>query len=271
MAKQKWTDEELIEIAHNFTVLHDFRKAHDAEYQAIRKRNLPAVDHMQRHHTEWTKEKLIAEAQKYSSRVELRNANKNAYKAIMYHKLQEEAYAHIPIPNHIKWTKEALRKEITKYGSRSEFRKNNINAYDAVKRRRWVSELLGQFPDWRQEKRIEKIVPIDNGLIGIYILYNLNDIVYVGKTKHCFYDRLLKHMSPGSKEYKELTSIELYEINSHADIDVAELYLINKYKPLLNLDSNSNDELTLTIDNLDEIIEATHKFEVKDNKCIPLK
>jgi len=38
---------------------------------------------------------------------------------------------------------------------------------------------------------------------------------------------------------------------------VAEVYLINKYKPAYNVDALSDEPLTLSIDNLDSIILST--------------
>lgn len=273
MGQKKWTNEELCTIALQFTTKQELRSSVDNAYQAIMKRGLDskAFAHMAVISEKWTNEKLITLAKSYESKAKFKAENPKAYKAIGYYKLQDIAYAHMRNVGPRKWTKAALISEIAKYGSRQEFREHSINAYDAVKRNRWVEELLGQFPDWRQEKRVEKIIPIDNNIKGIYILYNKTDIVYVGKTANCLYNRLLKHLTPGNKEYKAITSLELFEIENSANRDVAEIYLINKYKPVLNSDCNGPDELTIAIPNIDAVIDKSWKFYIKDNKCIPHK
>jgi len=262
----KWTDAQLNTIASKYSTLKELRENEDGAYQAIKKRKLPCLSHLERTN-QWTPKELISIASNYPTRVALKEANTKAYRAIMRLNLQEEAYGHIEVSGLIKWTEEALQQEIVKYNTVAEFRKNSINAYDTIKRRGLMGKLLGHFPSWREVKRKDKVVPIDDNLTGIYILYSKDEIVYVGKSSHCIYQRLLKHLTPGNIEYKEVTKVEVFQIANKANTDVAEIYLINMYKPPLNKDCNSSDVLTIQIESLSDIIDKYHSFEVKDNKC----
>lgn len=216
----------------------------------------------------WTKDQLLTEALKYNTRKELQKANQALYSAIAYRDLKDEAFAHMPKHAPRKWTTKALKEEIAKYTSKKEFREANRNAYDAVAKQKLIPELLGHFDD--EKLRLEnQLIPVPNKLQGIYILYKDNDIVYVGKSERCVMNRIRKHVSTTSVEYKSaITGIDVYIIPNTANMDVAEIYLINKYKPVLNKESNSDAVLTLDIPNIDSIIDTTYTLKNKDNTWI---
>ena len=213
----------------------------------------------------WTKETLEVEALKYSNRVDFRKSNQSAYDGARYRNILDEICSHMPKHLPRKWTKEELAKEVAKYSSKSDFRKGNKNAYYAVKNQGLLVELLGHFDD-EKLKLANQFIPIPSKLQGIYILYKGDEITYVGKSTRCMMNRIYKHTSPTSVEVKPITKVVAYEINNSADLDVAEVYLINKYQPQYNTESNSGDKLTLVINNIDSIIDITYTINLKENK-----
>lgn len=80
---------------------------------------------------------------------------------------------------------------------------------------------------------------------GIYRLYDENDkIVYIGKSYN------LKNRVYSSLQERKASKFDFAVLKSKADTDVYELYYINKYKPILNGDSNSGDRLTIELPEL---------------------
>lgn len=97
---------------------------------------------------------------------------------------------------------------------------------------------------------------INKNKSGVYLFYNENkDVVYIGKTTNCLKQRIHCHIINGIREYllnkgdveesfklykrgkyKYLSFIKLKECNTH----FVESYLINKYKPLYNIEYNKN-------------------------------
>jgi len=88
-----------------------------------------------------------------------------------------------------------------------------------------------------------------------------NEIIYIGKT--CSINpqlRFNQHSCNGhlGKEcYDSIDRIEICELNSHADVNVYEPYLINIYKPKYNDDFKTEDALTIQL----PIIEWMNKDE----------
>lgn len=72
---------------------------------------------------------------------------------------------------------------------------------------------------------------VSNELInkGIYILYDNYNIVYVGKSLSSIENRIKSH-----NKDKLFNSVKYIEFKSDSDIDLYEVYLINKYKPIYN-------------------------------------
>lgn len=81
---------------------------------------------------------------------------------------------------------------------------------------------------------------------GLYILFNYEkQIVYIGKGKNV-YSRVFKSINEKLNDKIKYFSI-LTEDLSYADCCVYEMYLINKYKPILNKDSNMGDLLSIVL------------------------
>ena len=78
---------------------------------------------------------------------------------------------------------------------------------------------------------------------GIYILYENDTIVYIGKSNHNMLNRIRTHNID-----KYFNKCEMYNIDNEADISILELYMINKHKPIYNKDGKSVDMTTICID-----------------------
>lgn len=81
---------------------------------------------------------------------------------------------------------------------------------------------------------------------GIYIFYNKNYVpVYIGQSK----DNLIKRSIQSYKLRKDEIKYVSYSITelSEVDIDIYEIYLINKFKPDCNIKSKSIDNSSLNL------------------------
>lgn len=80
-----------------------------------------------------------------------------------------------------------------------------------------------------------------------------NKIIYVGKTKN-LNQRIHRHFSKDghlSKEcYENVYEIEYCEFNTNTDMTMFEVYMINKYRPIYNIDLKYNDNMDNCIFNL---------------------
>ena len=78
-----------------------------------------------------------------------------------------------------------------------------------------------------------------------------NEIIYIGKAKK-LKQRLKAHKHLPKECYKEIASIEFACFESECEIDIAERYLIPKYKPRYNVAMN-NKAINLNISEFDNI------------------
>lgn len=105
-----------------------------------------------------------------------------------------------------------------------------------------------------------------------YCLYRFlnesNEIIYIGKT--CSTNpqwRFNSHNSHGHlpKEcYAETKLIEMTELKTEADVMVYEPYLINTYKPKYNTDFKTEDNLTITLPDLEWISKEQMLLNIKN-------
>lgn len=102
-------------------------------------------------------------------------------------------------------------------------------------------------------------------MIGIYILYENDKIVYIGKSSRNMLHRIRTHTID-----KFFTKSVMYEMNNEADMNILELYLIGKHKPIYNKHSNTTHIPTIIIDefkilkNPVDITEDAMKWKVKN-------
>jgi len=99
---------------------------------------------------------------------------------------------------------------------------------------------------------------------GIYFLGNDNVVVYIGKSQKDIFNRICGHIKDDDKIF---TQIAYYAIENEADINILELILIDKYKPLYNRDSKTASESSITVDYNSMLPEptiiSTEKFKDK--------
>lgn len=85
-----------------------------------------------------------------------------------------------------------------------------------------------------------------------YILYKIHyrdELAYIGRTTQDLKNRLRMHFFHTNKIVKQLdilqvTKIEYTILNTQADMYLYEIYLINLYHPLCNVDDNAKDDLS---------------------------
>ena len=82
----------------------------------------------------------------------------------------------------------------------------------------------------------------------LYKIYSENCLLYLGRTKQPLKTRLHQHFfkAPMVREINidAVTKIEYALFPTEADMNVMEVYFINKLKPVLNRDDKAKDELT---------------------------
>lgn len=85
----------------------------------------------------------------------------------------------------------------------------------------------------------------------LYRFYYKNLIVYVGRTKQKLQDRIRGHLfaKPMHRaiDVNQVSKIEYCILPTQADMFLYEIYFINKYKPILNVDDKAIDDLTITL------------------------
>lgn len=142
MGKKRYTNEELVAVASQYTVLQDFRKERFLEYDAIRSRGLlkEYCGHMKRHGVSYTDDELAEIARKYSTSAELRKANKSAYMQMSRRGLLKKLCAHMENWFH---TEEELAAIANGYSDLSFFKKEQPVAYAAIQRKGLLKKLCG--------------------------------------------------------------------------------------------------------------------------------
>ena len=74
----------------------------------------------------------------------------------------------------------------------------------------------------------------------IYKYVKDGEVIYLGKTKRALNKRINEH----KKDLPDGCDIYYFECESESDMNIAELFLIDKYKPLYNKDCNSSETQT---------------------------
>lgn len=95
----------------------------------------------------------------------------------------------------------------------------------------------------------------------LYKIYYDDSLVYLGRTKQPLQDRVRGHLfkKPMHRgiDINLVTKIEYAQFPTEADMNIYEIYYINKLKPPLNVDDKTKDELTVILPNV----------EFKDFEC----
>lgn len=254
--KNKWNTETIMKESLKYTTLKDFREASRSALIAAQKLGIyeEVVSHLARAHTVWTKVAIATEAAKYSALGDFNVHARGAVSASKALGIFEEVTSHMTRSTVKPFTRENLAALAKEFEYLKDFRTECRAAYAAVCRLGILKEVTGSLKKQPSTSPIYSV----KGLKGLYILYDGIDIVYVGKSIKDVSIRIERHLND-----KQFTKAVVYVIDSDADIHVAELYLINKYKPRYNVDCLGESVLTLNIDNLNDIIteEVTIEFQ----------
>ena len=192
----------------------------------------------------WTKEMIVEEAKLFSDRGEFSRESSKAYKAAQKRGLLDEVCSHMTC-YYTKWTDELLYATAKKYDSRSDFQKYSQGAYLAAKRFGIFEEVCKHMP-----KKLNGCIFSDMYMSkGIYFLYKDSEIVYIGKSTSNISGRLTAHLQD-----KEFDKVIVYEIESDADIALAEIYLILKHNPKYNQESKCEDRLSISVQGISNIM-----------------
>lgn len=99
----------------------------------------------------------------------------------------------------------------------------------------------------------------------LYRIYYGETLVYLGRTKQPLQNRIRGHLFKKamhrSIEINLVTKIEYAEFKSEADMNVYEVYFINLWKPPLNVDDKCNDNLSVTLPDVEWKKFETHLWE----------
>lgn len=85
----------------------------------------------------------------------------------------------------------------------------------------------------------------------LYTIYYGETLIYLGRTKQPLQNRIRGHLFQKpmhrSISIELVTKIEYAEFRTEADMNLYEIYFINLWKPLLNIDDKCRDELTVAL------------------------
>jgi hypothetical protein len=89
----------------------------------------------------------------------------------------------------------------------------------------------------------------------LYKIYYKSYLVYIGRTKQDLTQRIRGHFFKKAMHKNidifKTSKIEYAKFKSEADMFVYEVYLINLYKPPINVDDKASDNLSVTLPNVD--------------------
>lgn len=99
----------------------------------------------------------------------------------------------------------------------------------------------------------------------LYKIYYDNALVYIGRTKQPLQNRIRGHLfqKPMHRtiDINQVSKIEYTELPTEADMNLYEIYYILKYKPSLNVDDKTKDDLTINLPELEWEIFTTHLWD----------
>lgn len=170
--KPKWTKEEVLKLASEYSQMNHFKKNHYTAYAAaqrngwledIRKGMKPA-------YISWTKEMVHQEALKYPTRRQFQTHSKKAYQVARYNGWLDDVTGHMENKQNL-WNPDDIWREALKYNHVRDFIEGSPNAYQAARRRPNYKEIISH------------MTPLGNRLKRLIYAYEFPDnSVYVGLT-----------------------------------------------------------------------------------------
>jgi len=297
MPKIVWTIDKLQAAALEHTTRSDFAKGNRKAYKSASNKGLldKVCAHMPPRRL-WSKDNIIKEALKFKTRAAFKAGASGAYAQAHRDKIVDEVCSHMETV-FTYWTKVSLQEEALKYTSKKEFHHANAAAYKAAHTRGITNEICQHMPPRAAQWKIEEIPPIistfssirelskgnqmlykfilknnlqylldplrklveydmELGIKGIYLLKDEDSIVYIGKSSTCIRSRIIAHIRD-----KSFNSVTVLTTSTVADIDVLELYFINKHNPQYNKGDNSGSKLNIKISNMEDVLTSTTEYK----------
>jgi len=251
MAKLIWTEDSIRVEALKYSTFVEFNKGAPGAYRKAQRDK--SIKRLAPHLVastciKYTDTDIHNVALKFKTKKEFELAESSIYSIMHQRKIVAQCCSHMT--GLTLWNEESIRAEALKYTTRKDFKANGKGAVGA-------SVQLGIYDEICAHMKAKPKALAPSNLKGIYLLYKDTNIVYVGKSNCCMLSRIRSH-----KQDKEFNTVEFYEIANQPDIDVIELYLINLYSPIHNKESNSNGILTVTIDNIDNVVTKKSVYEI---------
>jgi len=189
---------------------------------------------------------------KYTPRNEFKKGSYNAYSAALRQGNLEYLCTHMEKPQR-KWGLKELKELTEKYSDRHEFLTKEPNAAASLIRKGKLEEYT-----IHMNRKRNKFHTITGKTVGVYFLYDNDEIVYIGKSKKLKH-RLAIHLSDNKKEFSK---VEIYEVPSLLDMHVLEVYMIAMHLPKYNKDINEESHvLTIAITDIASAISKVHVYE----------
>lgn len=99
----------------------------------------------------------------------------------------------------------------------------------------------------------------------LYRIYYGNTLIYLGRTKQPLQNRIRGHLFKKamhrSINIDLVTKIEYAVFETEADMNLYEIYFINLWKPPLNIDDKCNDDLTVSLPDVEWKLFETHLWD----------
>jgi hypothetical protein len=225
----KWTKQEVLDLAKDFTVMNHFKKTHPRAYGAarhngwlddIRKIMTPAYE-------SWTKDLAHKEALKYTTPNDFQKKSKKAYLAAFYHGWLPDITQHMN-RQHQQWTTELLWNEALKYETIRDFIKNSYAAYGAALRRGIIKDITGHMkPLGNATKRViySYEFPDNNVYVGLTFDIDERDWQHRKKEKSAVFKHIkntglspiFKQLTPDYINAKDAKNMEDFYINNYKE------------------------------------------------------
>jgi hypothetical protein len=139
-----WTDDKILQIAHQYKTMNEFKKNSPKAYGAANRYGLldKIRQNMVKVQQSWDLSSLQNIANKFQTIRDFKKGSLNAYNASIRLGLFNQISSHMIDDRQKKWTYDMVKSESEKYQYRSELQKNNPPAYQAALRNGWLDILF---------------------------------------------------------------------------------------------------------------------------------
>lgn len=240
VVKYDFTENEIIDLAKQFSSRESFSKAYSSLYKKLTKTQLSELfgnPHMYKQ--VYSDEELLTIALNFKSRNELKLKNVSVYNMIRLRNLQTLAFAHMSKPKCLPYTFEELRKEALKYTTKQTFKLNSYGHYQAACRHKNFKDICDHMIpgkiainyDASLWLYIVKIKTLDNSLPVVYKI-GITKRSYILDRFWTDYKRDKTHIEVLAKT-KFSTGKEAYDLEQYFKLSFMQ-FKYNGISPLLN-------------------------------------